>query len=76
MSLQVSSQVCLWFEGGPVHDSSMRKLADSIWLTGPVAESDRPVLAIVKGASRSLMVDCPAMMPRGLKTVHRRDSDE
>jgi len=35
----------------------MRKLADNIWYTEPVAETDRPVLAIIQGASRALMVD-------------------
>jgi len=35
----------------------MRKLAENIWSTEPVADTDRPVLAIIQGAARALMVD-------------------
>ncbi|HEY9595676.1 MAG TPA: MBL fold metallo-hydrolase [Spirochaetia bacterium] len=35
----------------------MVKLSESIWYTEPVTETDRPVLALIRGTRRSLMVD-------------------
>jgi glyoxylase-like metal-dependent hydrolase (beta-lactamase superfamily II) len=40
----------------------MMRLTDAVWFTEPIGATDRPVLAIVKGAAASLMIDggnCP-----------------
>jgi glyoxylase-like metal-dependent hydrolase (beta-lactamase superfamily II) len=40
----------------------MIRLAENIWYTEPVSETDRPILAIIKGGAKALMIDganCP-----------------
>ena len=35
----------------------MRKLTECIWYTEPVAATDRPLLAVIRGTDRTLMID-------------------
>ncbi len=43
----------------------MHKLTDQIYYTPPVAETDRPVLALVRGAGRALILDASRLARAG-----------
>jgi glyoxylase-like metal-dependent hydrolase (beta-lactamase superfamily II) len=52
----------------------MIRVTDAIWFMPPVAATDRPVLGIVKGSARSLMIDggnCPKHAQAFLKELSR-----